>query len=397
MGGQAHRIGGGPRRRPAGPGGRSRAQGRTRRAPRTRRVPALLALGGNVGDVEFTLARAVEDLDRVAGIRVVAVSPLVSTKPVGGARPGGLPQCGRADRDDAVAALSPPRCAGDRDGPRARACTCSNGPRRSIFDFVAFDDVVAIADDIGRAPSPRVEQSFVFRPGARSSRMACFCRPGASIRRGEDGSSTSPRSRRMPRADGRRQSMGSRAAIWAGPRRRRHRRLLRPTRHRPNGGAPHLAARPRRRRRPSSRGWLVATLVTSVRRLARLVPWSVAPASCSLAGVFARGSAGRSSSWSEGSDPGLDPLSAAAYGDVRPACASSGAALAGRLPLGYTVVAPARLVPSAQARGGGRRADRGGGAALLCALAGSPSDGARRTAATSPRRVPVRRAGIAPG
>jgi 2-amino-4-hydroxy-6-hydroxymethyldihydropteridine diphosphokinase len=48
-----------------------------------RRVRAYVGLGANVGDAEASLARAVHELDARPGIRVVRVSDLYATAPVG--------------------------------------------------------------------------------------------------------------------------------------------------------------------------------------------------------------------------------------------------------------------------------------------------------------------------
>jgi 2-amino-4-hydroxy-6-hydroxymethyldihydropteridine diphosphokinase len=42
-------------------------------------VPAVLALGSNLGDREATIREAVSEIDAVSGIRVEAISPLVET------------------------------------------------------------------------------------------------------------------------------------------------------------------------------------------------------------------------------------------------------------------------------------------------------------------------------
>lgn len=51
---------------------------------RERDVPAVIALGGNLGEVQATLESAVRELARVPGVAVSSVSPLVETDPVGG-------------------------------------------------------------------------------------------------------------------------------------------------------------------------------------------------------------------------------------------------------------------------------------------------------------------------
>jgi dihydroneopterin aldolase / 2-amino-4-hydroxy-6-hydroxymethyldihydropteridine diphosphokinase len=52
--------------------------------PEPDEVGVVLALGANLGDPLSTLATAVDQLSRTPGLRVVAVSPVASTQPVGG-------------------------------------------------------------------------------------------------------------------------------------------------------------------------------------------------------------------------------------------------------------------------------------------------------------------------
>ena len=52
--------------------------------PFDRPVPAVLGLGGNLGDRAATLAAAVAELGATPGIEVRVVSPTVETEPVGG-------------------------------------------------------------------------------------------------------------------------------------------------------------------------------------------------------------------------------------------------------------------------------------------------------------------------
>lgn len=47
-------------------------------------APAVIGLGGNVGDVQAAFRRALQALDQTAGVRVIAVSSLLRTAPVGG-------------------------------------------------------------------------------------------------------------------------------------------------------------------------------------------------------------------------------------------------------------------------------------------------------------------------
>lgn len=49
-----------------------------------RPVPVLLAIGGNIGDVEQTLRETVQELGRMIGIEVLSTSALVRSEPAGG-------------------------------------------------------------------------------------------------------------------------------------------------------------------------------------------------------------------------------------------------------------------------------------------------------------------------
>lgn len=126
-------------------------------------VPAVIALGGNVGNVEETLRLAVHDLHRVTGIEVRATSPLMRTAPV-----GGPPQ---DDFLNAVVrvhtALAPRELLGACQGIEivyGRERTEVNGPRTIDIDVIAYDDVVADSGDL-QLPHPRAHQrTFVLVP-----------------------------------------------------------------------------------------------------------------------------------------------------------------------------------------------------------------------------------------
>ena len=47
-------------------------------------APAVVGLGGNVGDVVAAFRRALQSLDATDGVRVISVSSLLRTEPVGG-------------------------------------------------------------------------------------------------------------------------------------------------------------------------------------------------------------------------------------------------------------------------------------------------------------------------
>src|SRR5690606_22763038 len=123
-------------------------------------VPVLLALGGNIGETELTLARAIEDLNRVSGIHVEAVSPLVSTKPVGGPD--------QADFHNAVVrittALSPRAllqvCQGI-EMVHGRERRVVNGPRTLDIDLIDYKGASGATEDLV-LPHPRAaKRAFV--------------------------------------------------------------------------------------------------------------------------------------------------------------------------------------------------------------------------------------------
>lgn len=126
---------------------------------------AVLALGSNVGDSAATLQAALDALGATAGIRVVAVSSLYRTDPVGG------PQ--QDDFLNAVALV-------DTDlGPRDLLAACQGieaafhrvrevrwGPRTLDVDIIALDDMIDDDPDL-TLPHPRAaERAFVCIPWA---------------------------------------------------------------------------------------------------------------------------------------------------------------------------------------------------------------------------------------
>lgn len=128
-------------------------------------VPAVLALGGNIGDVEQTLRAAVHDLHRIPGIQVVATSPLVRSAPAGGPpQPDYLNAVVRV-----MTALSPRELLGAAQGIEIvhdRERTVANGPRTLDIDLIDFDGAEASSSDL-TLPHPRArERSFVLVPWA---------------------------------------------------------------------------------------------------------------------------------------------------------------------------------------------------------------------------------------
>ena len=89
---------------------------RRRRALSPSGVVAVLALGANLGDRQARLQAAVDALAALAGVRVLAVSPVVETAPVGGAGAGRLPQRRRAGEQRASRGASAGRVPRHRGG-----------------------------------------------------------------------------------------------------------------------------------------------------------------------------------------------------------------------------------------------------------------------------------------
>ena len=130
-----------------------------------RAVPALLALGGNIGDVEPTLVAAVQALTRITGIDVVATSPLYSSAPV-----GGPPQPDYLNAVVRIMTILSPRevllaCQGI-EMVYGRERHELNGPRTIDIDVIDFDGAESSTNDL-TLPHPRAhERAFVLVPWA---------------------------------------------------------------------------------------------------------------------------------------------------------------------------------------------------------------------------------------
>jgi dihydroneopterin aldolase/2-amino-4-hydroxy-6-hydroxymethyldihydropteridine diphosphokinase len=126
---------------------------------------AVLALGTNLGDRMAILVAAIADLEATEGLRVVAVSPVVETAPVGGPK--------QADYLNAVVVvettLSPnallAACQAVESG-HGRERTVRWGPRTLDVDVITYADLVARSDTL-ELPHPRAhERGFVLVPWA---------------------------------------------------------------------------------------------------------------------------------------------------------------------------------------------------------------------------------------
>lgn len=131
---------------------------------------ALIALGSNLGDREANLRAALAHLAADGRVRVVAVSRLVETDPVGGPPQGRyLNGAAIVETDLAPAALlaamlDAERAAGRRRDPAGHAVRW--GPRTADLDLLLADDLVIDTPDLV-VPHPRMaERRFVLAPAA---------------------------------------------------------------------------------------------------------------------------------------------------------------------------------------------------------------------------------------
>ncbi len=126
---------------------------------------AHIAVGANLGDRRSVIAAALTDLTAVAGIEVLAVSPLIETDPVGG--PDQPPFLNGAA---ALRTILPPRrlletmhgieAMHGRDRSREQRW----GPRRLDLDLLLYGDLV-VAEQGLTVPHPRLhKRSFVLQP-----------------------------------------------------------------------------------------------------------------------------------------------------------------------------------------------------------------------------------------
>lgn len=154
------------------------------RVRRERSRPAVVALGGNRGDVEGTLAAAVRDVAALDGVRVRAVSPLFETDPVGGPE--------QSDYLNAVllaATRLHPRTLLRRlheiERRHRRERTVRWGPRTLDLDLVQVGDPGDDTDVVLPGPAPTLphprahERAFVLLPWLAVD-------PGALLRVGRE-------------------------------------------------------------------------------------------------------------------------------------------------------------------------------------------------------------------
>ena len=136
-------------------------------------VGALLALGGNLNDVESTFRAALAELHRVPGIQVQSVSPLVRTAPEGGTdQPDYLNAVARVQTS-----LSPRELLGACNGIEVlhgRDRSVPGSARTLDLDIISYDGVTGETDDL-TLPHPRAHQrGFVMLPWSHMEPDAIF-------------------------------------------------------------------------------------------------------------------------------------------------------------------------------------------------------------------------------
>ncbi|WP_084099606.1 2-amino-4-hydroxy-6-hydroxymethyldihydropteridine diphosphokinase [Demequina sp. NBRC 110051] len=124
---------------------------------------ALIALGGNLGDVEQTFRTALSDLHRIPGVQVVTVSPLVRSVPEGGLQqPDYLNGVVRVNT-----ALSPRELLNALLGielAHGRERSVPNAARTLDLDLVQYEGVTGVSADL-ELPHPRAYlRRFVLEP-----------------------------------------------------------------------------------------------------------------------------------------------------------------------------------------------------------------------------------------
>jgi 2-amino-4-hydroxy-6-hydroxymethyldihydropteridine diphosphokinase len=132
---------------------------------------ALLALGGNLGDVRATLARAIAMLCERSDIRLLARSSDYLTPPWGVEdQPPFVNLCVAVDTTLTPQTLLARAQAVERAFGRDRAHERRWGPRTLDIDILAYDDLVLNEPDL-TLPHPRLnERAFVLLPLAEIAR-----------------------------------------------------------------------------------------------------------------------------------------------------------------------------------------------------------------------------------
>jgi 2-amino-4-hydroxy-6-hydroxymethyldihydropteridine diphosphokinase len=125
---------------------------------------AILALGSNLGERNDTLSTAVADLVDPPEVRLLGVSPVVQTKPVGG--PEGQPDFLNMVMavETTLTPLELLKHCHDVEQKHHRVREVHWGPRTLDVDIIVFGDLVS-EDPVLTIPHPRAaERAFVLYP-----------------------------------------------------------------------------------------------------------------------------------------------------------------------------------------------------------------------------------------
>lgn len=141
---------------------------------------ALIALGSNLGDREGNLRRALAHLEEQGAARIVAVSRLVETEPVGPPQPRYLNGAALVETSlsphDLLAALQRAESAAGRRPGGVRW-----GPREADLDLLLYGEETVDTPDLV-VPHPRMaERRFVLGPAAEVAREMRHPRLGRTV------------------------------------------------------------------------------------------------------------------------------------------------------------------------------------------------------------------------
>jgi len=140
-----------------------------------------VAIGGNVGDVAHTLARAIRAMDALPATRVTAVSPLFRTRPVGGppGQPDFLNGAAAVETSLEPADLMARLLEIERELGRRR--DVPDGPRTVDLDLLLWEERV-VEEPIVTLPHPRMAgRGFVLAPLARIAPGARHPQSGETV------------------------------------------------------------------------------------------------------------------------------------------------------------------------------------------------------------------------
>ena len=155
---------------------------------------AIIALGGNVGDVRATFTAAIPDICALAHAKLVARSSDYKTPPWGDEQqPPFINACIEIETALAPDALLSALQSVERKFGRDRASERRWGPRTLDLDLIAYDDFTLQTDGLS-LPHPRLfERAFVLVPlaeitprrtiGGRNVKAALADIPSAGIER----------------------------------------------------------------------------------------------------------------------------------------------------------------------------------------------------------------------